>query len=174
MTLEEKDQSKTTDMKTMVANRIREIREDQGLTQEEFATEVDISSQTVSLWERGKILPKCEYIYTICKESGYSPAYIVGLSEIPYIIDDFESLNFKIKTTRYIHINDDIVISKRKKHLCLQLDKKFLKRLEIKELLSFYPEEELNAELSLIEKAMQKYQTDESYLEIPILTYLTD
>lgn len=158
----------------MDAKRIREIREAEGLTQEDFAEKICIDKQTVSLWERAKNQPNYKALYKICQVFNCSPAFIMGLSKIPYIIKELESIKFDIKTTHFILINDNITISKRKKYLYLKLDSYFLKRLEIQKLLSVYDEEKLNEEFSLIEQAVQKYRSNDGYLEIPLLTYMTD
>jgi len=60
----------------IVGNMIKEIRENAGLSQEQFAEKLTISRQAVSKWERGVALPDIENIMYI------SDLFIVSLDTI--------------------------------------------------------------------------------------------
>lgn len=51
---------------------IRKIRSDNNLTQEQLATVLNVSRQTVSSWETGRNLPDLEMVVTIAKEFNLS------------------------------------------------------------------------------------------------------
>ena len=65
-------------MKEIVAERIREIRLDYGLTQSQFGERLSVSQDTVSLWEKGKAYPNTEYIIDVCKKVNVSADYLLG------------------------------------------------------------------------------------------------
>lgn len=75
----------------MLAKRIREIRKEAGLRQEEFASSIMVSAKQVGLWERGKARPsdiyleKISCIYNISREwliTGQSDKYLVSGREM--------------------------------------------------------------------------------------------
>ena len=55
---------------------LQEIRRQAGLTQEEFAEDLQVSRQAVSKWESGKGYPEMEKILYICKRYGVSMAQL--------------------------------------------------------------------------------------------------
>ena len=60
----------------MLGEKIKEIREKEGLTQEEFAKEVFVSRTTVTKWETGKSLPSIDTLRLI------SEKYNVSIDEL--------------------------------------------------------------------------------------------
>lgn len=64
-----------------IAQRIRETRVENRLTQAQFGEKLSVSQDTVSLWEKGKSLPTAEYIFAICTAFSVSADYILGLCE---------------------------------------------------------------------------------------------
>ena len=65
----------------VVAERIREIRRENKLSQTEFGEKLNVSQDTVSLWEKGKSVPSAEYLVAIAQTFGVSTDYILGLIE---------------------------------------------------------------------------------------------
>ena len=65
----------------IIAERIREIRIDRGLSQEKFGQIIATSQDTVSLWEKGKSLPAAEFIIAICKNFEVSADYLLGITD---------------------------------------------------------------------------------------------
>lgn len=65
----------------LIANRIREIRTTNGLSQAQFGSKLSVSQDTVSLWEKGKSVPTTEFVVLIALEFQVSTDYILGLSE---------------------------------------------------------------------------------------------
>lgn len=64
------------------ANRIKDLRLENNLTQAEFGNLISVSQDTVSLWEKGKSLPATEYVILICKTFKISADYLLGLTEM--------------------------------------------------------------------------------------------
>ena len=50
--------------------RLQEVRKRSGLTQEEFAEQLQVSRQSVSRWESGRGYPEMEKIIFICNRYG--------------------------------------------------------------------------------------------------------
>ena len=69
-------------MKT--ADRIKELRQANNLTQAELGKKIGVSQDTISLWEQGKSVPAVEYIVLIvetfrAKDPALSSDYLLGL-----------------------------------------------------------------------------------------------
>jgi len=65
----------------IIAERLREIRIENKLSQTQFGEILNLSQDTVSLWEKGKSLPTAEYLIMISQKFGVSVDYILGLKE---------------------------------------------------------------------------------------------
>ena len=63
----------------IVAERIKEIRIENKLSQTKFGDILYVSQDTVSLWENGKSLPNAEQIIEICRRFNVSAYYLLGL-----------------------------------------------------------------------------------------------
>jgi transcriptional regulator with XRE-family HTH domain len=68
-------------MKENIAQRIKQLRLDNNLTQAQFGCTLSVSQDTISLWEKGKSLPTAEYLIAISKTFGVSVDYILCLAE---------------------------------------------------------------------------------------------
>ena len=65
----------------IIAERIKEVRTDHKLSQSAFGEMLEVSQDTVSLWENGKSLPALEYLIALCKRFSVSADYILGLTK---------------------------------------------------------------------------------------------
>lgn len=68
-------------MKESIAERIKQIRIENNLTQAQFGKTLAVSQDTVSLWEKGKSLPTAEYLIAIAKTFNVSVDYILCLTD---------------------------------------------------------------------------------------------
>lgn len=64
--------------KNKVGEKIKELRENAGLTVTETAKKLQISRQTLNNWEKGKNLPSPELIYQLCGLFGVSVEKLLG------------------------------------------------------------------------------------------------
>ena len=67
-----------------IAERIKELRQVNNLTQAEFGKKIGVSQDTISLWEQGKSVPAAEYIVTIVEtfkvnDPALSSDYLLGI-----------------------------------------------------------------------------------------------
>ena len=62
-----------------IAQRIKEIRIDFGLSQQLFGEKLFVSQDTVSLWELGKSLPSAEHVIKMATIFDLSADYILCL-----------------------------------------------------------------------------------------------
>lgn len=83
-----------------LANRIKELRTERGLTQEEFGKIFGIVKSTVSLYESGKSTPDDEIKKTIAKYLNVSLDYLMGVSNLrnPYKDDKEQQLPDSFET----------------------------------------------------------------------------
>ena len=61
-----------------IGKKICALRNEKGLSQEEFASALFVSRQTVSKWERGQSLPDADNIIAMCAFFGVSADSILG------------------------------------------------------------------------------------------------
>ena len=64
-----------------IGERIKEIRKENGFSQQEFGKVLAVSQDTVSLWENGKSLPTAEFLIAMAQAFGVSVDYILCLTD---------------------------------------------------------------------------------------------
>ncbi|MDE6557691.1 MAG: helix-turn-helix domain-containing protein [Clostridia bacterium] len=65
----------------IIGTRIRELRVEKHLSQEQLGTMLNVSQDTVSLWEKSKSLPPVDIIMTLSDIFGVSCDYLLGKSD---------------------------------------------------------------------------------------------
>ena len=65
----------------VIGKRIKEIRLEQGLSQQKFGEKLSVSQDTVSLWEKGKSVPTTEFLIAIATNFDVSVDYILCLKD---------------------------------------------------------------------------------------------
>ena len=68
-------------MSNTIGQRIKELRQSEGLSQSQLGKKLNVSQDTVSLWENGKNQPNTEYVILLAKFFGESTDYILGLND---------------------------------------------------------------------------------------------
>lgn len=63
----------------MVSERIRQLREDKGLTQAELARRLGITRSSVNAWELGISVPSTQYVVELAEMFKVSTDYVLGL-----------------------------------------------------------------------------------------------
>ena len=64
------------------SQRIKELRKENGYTQRELATKLELTNSTVCDWETGRSEPDLETLKKIAQLFSVSTDYLLGLSEI--------------------------------------------------------------------------------------------
>ena len=64
-------------------NRLKELRKEKKLTQEELAHLLNVSEKTISRWERGERVPKSDKAQQLADFFGVNTAYLLGYSDFP-------------------------------------------------------------------------------------------
>ena len=64
-----------------IGKRIKEIRLENGLSQQKFGEALSVSQDTVSLWENGKSVPTTEFLIAIATNFEVSVDYILCLKD---------------------------------------------------------------------------------------------
>lgn len=76
-----------SDLGRAITSRLLLARQAAKLTQEEVATELKVSRQLVSKWERGLTSPTLPQFTRLCAMYGVSPAYVLlGVHETPMVL----------------------------------------------------------------------------------------
>ena len=63
------------------AERLKELREEQGLTQNKLEQALNLGNGTVGKWESMKRIPKMDSIIMLCNFFGVSSDYLIGLED---------------------------------------------------------------------------------------------
>lgn len=64
-----------------LADRLKNLRENSGLTQSDIARSFGISRSSVNSWEMGLSVPSTQYIVELAKKFEVSTDYLLGLEE---------------------------------------------------------------------------------------------
>lgn len=65
----------------MFKERLKELREDSGLSMSELANKIGVSTNTISRWERGERIPNLEALVALAKFFKVSTDYLCGLED---------------------------------------------------------------------------------------------
>ena len=65
----------------IIGERLKELRVTNKLSQENMGKILNVSQDTISLWERGRALPAVENVILICQKFEVSSDYLLGLKE---------------------------------------------------------------------------------------------
>lgn len=65
----------------LLADRIKSLRENAGLTQAEVARQLGISRSGVNAWEMGLSIPSTQYIVELARKFGVSTDYLLGMKD---------------------------------------------------------------------------------------------
>ena len=89
----------------MLKDRLKRLRQELGLTQEELAKKLNITRKSISAYETGRATPTPEMLKVIAEFFNVTTDYLLGISKInmdayvaPYENDLIEKLKNKIKT----------------------------------------------------------------------------
>ncbi|CBI14199.1 helix-turn-helix domain-containing protein [Streptococcus gallolyticus subsp. gallolyticus] len=84
----------------MFPKRLKKLRKEANLTQQELAKNLNVSQQIIGLWERGERKPKIEAINNIAKYFNVSTEYLQGKTDNKEIEEDeLELANTLFRTT---------------------------------------------------------------------------
>ena len=61
--------------------RLKELRIEKNLTQEELSKEIGTSQSSITYWETGKRIPSALVIITLAKYFGVTTDYLLGLED---------------------------------------------------------------------------------------------
>lgn len=72
----------------MIADRIRELRQERNWTQAELARKLGITRNGVNAWEQGFSMPSISSIIELSKVFSVSSDYLLGLSDLNTLLVD--------------------------------------------------------------------------------------
>ena len=73
----------------VIGNRIRELREKNDINQQDLARYLKVAKSTLSQYETGSRIPNDDIKKAIAEKFNVSVDYLLGLTDIPYTIDDY-------------------------------------------------------------------------------------
>ncbi len=66
----------------MIGERLAELRNDHGDTQQSLGDRLNVTKFTISNWEQGKSEPSHEFLVKICRLYNVSADYLLGISDV--------------------------------------------------------------------------------------------
>lgn len=70
------------------AQRIRKVRQEKQMTQEQFGELVGKAGSTVRAWELGASFPTCKTLIAIARKTGKTSDYLLGISDESEVAED--------------------------------------------------------------------------------------
>lgn len=67
---------------TIIAERLKQIMHERGMTQRAVAGEIGTTESAVSCWKHGKRTPRAEYIVAMCVLFGVSADWLLGMDRV--------------------------------------------------------------------------------------------
>jgi len=67
--------------RSLIAERLRELRSEKNLGQNQVASDLNLSNASISYWETGKQEPGALALFKLAQYYGVSVDYILGLEE---------------------------------------------------------------------------------------------
>lgn len=64
-----------------IAKRIRDLRDDKGMSQKGLAKLMGVSPSVTNSWEKGRTEPDIEMIKKLCKLFGCTAGYLIGIED---------------------------------------------------------------------------------------------
>lgn len=120
-----------------IKDRIIELREKAGLTQEQFAQEFKVAKSTVSMWEQGNRIPRPNTMAEICDYFNIDMNYLTGRDDIPnkyqagipyewelsgYELSKLEKINFITELKRVLKSKNESISTLKNKYSLKTLD----------------------------------------------------
>lgn len=68
-------------MQEIISTRIKQLRMERNLSQQEVSNAICVSQRSISSWESGENEPKASYIIKLAKFYDVSADYLLGLEE---------------------------------------------------------------------------------------------
>ena len=97
-----------------ISNRIKFLREKEGLSQKEFAEKMNVSRSTASMYESGKNTPPDDVKIAMAKFFDVSLDYLMGVTYIPTpvskkkdILNQLEEINFALENVPNLALRGD-------------------------------------------------------------------
>lgn len=68
-------------MKENISIRLKELRIENGLSQQKLAKEINVTQKAIDFWEKGINEPKASYIIKLAKYFNVSTDYLLGIED---------------------------------------------------------------------------------------------
>ena len=68
-------------MKENISMRLKELRIENGLSQQKLAKEINVTQKAIDFWEKGINEPKASYIIKLAKYFNVSTDYLLGIED---------------------------------------------------------------------------------------------
>jgi transcriptional regulator with XRE-family HTH domain len=68
-------------METIFSNRLKELRQENNLTQKQLAAAIGTTDDSIYSWEKGRSEPNCDMICALCNFFEVSADFLLGRSE---------------------------------------------------------------------------------------------
>lgn len=86
------------EIKEKIGIRLRQLREEHQLSQEQLAQKMEVSQKTISSWEKDRTYPKIRELHRLCAIYGCTYAYLTGTKQYDSSDITLDDIMFKLST----------------------------------------------------------------------------
>lgn len=90
----------------MIADRIRELREQRGLTQSELARQLGITRSSVNAWEMGISIPSTQYVVELAHLFKVTTDYLLCVDAATIIVSGLTEEDINLLLRIVAHLRD--------------------------------------------------------------------
>lgn len=92
----------------MISEKIKMLRTQKGLSQDELAVKLGVVRQTVSKWEKGLSAPDSQMLISLAAELGVSVSFLLGEDEVDAL--PIENTKESVKPKRHLRVWEIVIL----------------------------------------------------------------
>ena len=102
-------------VRSMIGERLKDVRKDHGDTQTDLAKKLNVSLSTVKSWERGNSAPSHELLVAICKLYQVSSDFLLGLNNDDPLLSSNVQEKLSPQNRALVRLFEEFILYKQQK-----------------------------------------------------------
>lgn len=102
-------------VRSMIGERLKDVRKDHGDTQTDLAKKLNVSLSTVKSWERENSAPSHELLVAICKLYQVSSDFLLGLNNDDPLLSSNVQEKLSPQNRALVHLFEEFILYKQQK-----------------------------------------------------------
>ena len=99
----------------MLSVRLKQLREDKGMSQAELARRINVGSDSYNKYERAGVQPAYDVLIKLASEFGVSVDYLIGKSDNPYPNNNYDTIDL-LRKIEYLEAENTRLKDQNKKY----------------------------------------------------------